>query len=77
MFDDEPTEQERFEQGIAEATSGTKRDIILKALKVERIYYGSTGFWSNSDLTNPMYDLRKALEGIWGHDLPDLEKKDE
>lgn len=46
-------------------------EIVEICLRLEKAYYAA------EVVLDPMFfDLRKSLEGVWGHDLPDVQCKD-
>lgn len=53
-----------FQTGFRNATVNDLERVVLTALALEKKMY------ANEDTIIALHDLRKALEGIWGHDLP-------
>lgn len=47
-------------------------EIVEVALELEQLYYASHAYVS-APLRHCFFRLRKALEGVWGHDLPELD----
>jgi hypothetical protein len=59
---------ERVKRGIANADEDDIFDIVVAAIRLEKAWY------AEQDLGSKFFTLRKALEGIWGHDLPDVDE---
>lgn len=61
--------KERIWQGIIapDTDSDDLINIISAALAIERKLY------AKEELGDSLFRLRKSLEGIWGHDLPEVE----
>jgi hypothetical protein len=71
MTDDEV----RFQREVRNADPEDLENIIKPAIQIERAYYKEQKpeeFVEYLREKQLVFKLRKALEGIWGHDLPDL-----
>ena len=66
------TERERFEAGLAHARQGAISDIIEAALNLEAELYENHVLCPVPN--QRLFRLRKALEDVWGHELPVLEE---
>ena len=70
------TEREKFDNGIekiSDPVSPEIKDVIEAALALERSLYNSPSTAKERGDTGQLFRLRKALEGIWGHELPVLD----
>ncbi len=63
-------EAEKFYRGIMQSDLHELQIIVGAAICLERVLY------AGEDYKPDLYKLRKALENIWGHDLPKIEHKD-
>lgn len=59
------SERDRFIAGVVEDPTQTQY-VVAAALRLVRAMY------AGEDTTKFLFRLRKSLEGIWGHDLPEL-----
>jgi len=73
------TDEARIRRGIEKTSSHPIEDIddliniITPAIQIERLYYekqNAEEFVEELKKRQLIFKLRKALEGIWGHDLP-------
>lgn len=61
---DPPLDELVFTAGFRDATIASLERVTRSALILERKMY------AGEDTKNAPFRLRKALEGIWGHELP-------
>jgi hypothetical protein len=57
-------DEQAFASGIASASREDIENALRAALNLEQKMY------AREDTAEALFRLRKALEGIWGHDLP-------
>lgn len=70
MTDDE--EEIRFKEGLQLSIEMSDIWSIVRAsINLERKLY------KNEDHSKELFALRKSLEGIWGHDLPNIDLYEE
>lgn len=60
-------ERQRVEEGVRDNPEDVL-EVVFAALRLERALY------SREEYGPFLFRLRKSLEGIWGHDLPELDQ---
>jgi hypothetical protein len=63
-------EMERVREGLASADPESVLFIVVAALALEVALYSGVGV----DEGPSLFRLRKSLEAVWGHDLPEVKE---
>jgi len=65
---EDESDESRFLRGFRKASIADLEKVVRRALVLEKHTY------AGRDTASSLYRLRKSLEGIWGHELPELKE---
>ena len=68
-------DEQRFLNGVRNSNNSEQvLSIIASALRLECVLYLSLEYtlYADEDSLAALFQLRKSLEGIWGHELPEI-----